>query len=95
MTEITVKKVKVQYGTKTMPCTCKNTLTTDYQDKTFGKGMRVFNFCKQGKELRCTCCTRVISKSGEQTSRGHSLQENILMDYCKIKETDLRQYIKN
>ena len=88
-------KVKVKFGTLVHKCTCKGTLATDYQDKILGNGMRIFNYAKQGKEARCTCCTRMIdAKSSEQTNRGHTFQENILLRHCKIKESDLTNYIK-
>lgn len=38
------------------PCTCKD----EFQDKTYGKGMRVFNYNVNSKEktvvARCTVC---------------------------------------
>ena len=88
-------KEKGKYGGITKKCTCKNTPACDYQDQQYGKGNRIFNLTKQGKEARCTCCTRTIdAKSGDQTSRGHTFQENLLLDYCKIKESDLALYTK-
>ena len=40
--------------TKRMKCTCTNT----YQDKRYGKGIRVFNKCNSGvyAKWRCTVC---------------------------------------
>ena len=63
MAEVTEKpkstKKKVRYGTSIKKCDCKGTLATEYQDQTFGKGMRVHNYCKSGDSLRCTCCAKV------------------------------------
>lgn len=38
-------------------CKCSH----EFQDETYGKGNRLFNECKEGKEIRCTVCG--ISKS--------------------------------
>lgn len=38
------------------PCTCTGTPATDFQDKLYGKGMRVHNEGAMGKSLSCTCC---------------------------------------
>ena len=47
-------------GTKIIKCTCKNA----WMDKTYGKGMRVYNTykAKSGKNTsgRCTVCTKEI-----------------------------------
>ena len=51
-------KKKVHYGTMVKKCDCKGTLTTDFQDQEYGKGMRVHNYCKSGDSLRCTCCAK-------------------------------------
>lgn len=38
--------------TTTKQCSCKH----DFQDKTYGKGNRLMNECKDGKAFRCTIC---------------------------------------
>lgn len=38
-------------------CTCKS----DFQDGTYGKGMRVFNTAADGKKGRCTVCGKEIN----------------------------------
>lgn len=37
------------------PCKCKN----DYQDKAYGKDMRVWN--KTSKGFRCACCATEVT----------------------------------
>lgn len=37
-------------------CNCTGTPATDFQDKTYGKGLRVHNEGAQGKSFACTCC---------------------------------------
>ena len=66
MAETVVKaKSKTRYGTIVHKCTCKGTKATEYQDKVYGHGMRVFNLCKLGENARCTCCAKEIdAKSG-------------------------------
>lgn len=38
-------------------CTCEH----EYQDKTYGKGNRVFNLCEGKKTWRCTVCGKEIA----------------------------------
>lgn len=49
-------------ATQIRQCTCEN----DFQDRVYGKRMRVFN--ERGKdkvtELRCTCCGKIIGLDG-------------------------------
>lgn len=33
-------------------CSCSN----EYQDRKYGRGLRVFNVCKKGAARRCTVC---------------------------------------
>jgi hypothetical protein len=48
--------------TKIMGCRCEH----EYQDKRYGKGMRVFNFATNAQELkgaegwRCTVCLHTV-----------------------------------
>lgn len=43
---------------KIMPCNCKS----DFQDREYGKGMRVFNPAgKNGDKFRCTVCGKEIN----------------------------------
>ena len=37
-------------------CDCKGTPASEFQDKTYGKGMRVHNEKLDGKGSTCTCC---------------------------------------
>ena len=37
-------------------CSCKGTPGTDFQDKTYGKGMRLMNLSGTGDNATCTCC---------------------------------------
>ena len=37
---------------------CENDCRSEFQDKTYGKGMRVMNKCKLGTSLRCTVCDK-------------------------------------
>lgn len=37
-------------------CTC----TSEFQDRTYGNKVRVFNTAKDGKEARCTVCGKTI-----------------------------------
>ena len=39
------------------PCTCQS----EFQDKTYGKGMRVHSEKKEGREAKCTICGKVKS----------------------------------
>lgn len=41
-------------STEIKGCSCQNS----YQDSKYGRGMRVHNPSKDGKELRCTVCFR-------------------------------------
>lgn len=43
---------------KVIECTCKN----EYQDKTYGKGMRVHNFATSQGVWRCTVCEKEKAK---------------------------------
>ena len=46
-----------KYGAVIIKCTCTN----DFQDKVYGKGMRVANLCKQKSTKiakRCTICKK-------------------------------------
>lgn len=45
-------------GVKIMHCDCKH----DFQDKTYGTGMRVHNKCKPEVGYRCTVCERTKGK---------------------------------
>lgn len=49
-----------KFGTKLLSCTCKS----EYQDRVYGKGMRVHNksVSKLGTKFRCTICGSVVSK---------------------------------
>lgn len=38
--------------TAILPCKCKH----DFQDKQYGKGMRVHNFTEKSEKWRCTVC---------------------------------------
>ena len=40
-------------------CECKETPSTEFQDKIYGKGNRLHNICKEGKQAKCTCCNKV------------------------------------
>ena len=40
--------------TRIMPCTCKS----EYQDKRYGKGKRVFNSMVKEGSYRCTVCSK-------------------------------------
>lgn len=40
-------------NTKLVKCTCKS----NYQDKTYGKGMRIHNKMGAGRGWRCTICS--------------------------------------
>ena len=44
------------------PCTCKGTPASDFQDITYGKGMRVHSEKKEGKAFKCTCCGKIVNK---------------------------------
>ena len=48
-------------NTKFCPnCSSKN-ITHEFQDKAYGKFMRIFNSCgKDGKKARCTICGNTI-----------------------------------
>ena len=37
-------------------CKCSGTPSSDFQDKTYGKSMRVFNQMKDPTRYRCTVC---------------------------------------
>ena len=37
-------------------CTCTGTEATEFQDKLYGKGKRVFNVAEKKKIMTCTCC---------------------------------------
>lgn len=37
-------------------CNCKGTPGSEYQDKTYGQGMRVMNEEQGGKQATCTVC---------------------------------------
>jgi hypothetical protein len=39
-------------ATEIKKCTCKH----EFQDKKYGKGKRVFNYCKKTDKYRCTVC---------------------------------------
>lgn len=41
-------------------CDCKGTPGTEYQDRTYGKNMRVCNEKLAGKGAKCTCCGKII-----------------------------------
>lgn len=43
-------------------CDCKDTPSTEYQDKVYGKSMRLHNIGKEGKQAKCTCCGKVKVK---------------------------------
>lgn len=45
-------------ATTTLQCNCNS----DFQDKTYGKGMRLFNTGDSGKstKARCSICGRII-----------------------------------
>jgi len=46
-----------KFGTKKMPCDCVN----EFQDKQYGKGIRIHNLCKGGEQARCTGCAKTKS----------------------------------
>jgi len=50
------EKTTSRTTTEIKPCTCQN----EYQDKMYGKGMRVKNSCKKGAAWRCTSCRSVM-----------------------------------
>ena len=43
---------------KILPCGCEH----EYQDKKYGKGMRVHNFTAKTETWRCTVCERIKEK---------------------------------
>lgn len=51
----------INKGCKPFPCTCRS----EQQDKIYGKGIRLHNYCKNTvakedmKGLRCTVCAKV------------------------------------
>ena len=50
-------KTEEANGCKIMRCTCKH----EFQDKEYGKGMRVFNPMKISGRYRCTVCGREVN----------------------------------
>ena len=40
-------------------CDCKGTPGTEFQDKVYGKSIRLYNIGKEGKVAKCTCCGKV------------------------------------
>ena len=46
-------------------CSCQS----EYQDSVYGKNVRVFNTCKEGKEARCTVCGKNIRMDGTEVGK--------------------------
>lgn len=46
-------------ATQIKKCNCSGTPAADFQDKTYGKGMRVMNE-DQKKNTKCTVCGTVV-----------------------------------
>ena len=59
---IYTNKKRIIMPTTVKQCDCKGTPATEFQDKTYGKGLRLFNECKEGKQAKCTCCGKTINK---------------------------------
>ena len=46
---------------------CTNSkCVNEFQDKTYGKGIRVMNGCKHGSHIRCTNCSQEYTVSTAQ-----------------------------
>lgn len=45
--------------TVTKQCDCAGTPATEYQEKVYGKGVRLHNIGKEGKSAKCTCCGKI------------------------------------
>ena len=62
---------------------CKATLASEFQDKTYGTKMRVFNQMKDPTRYRCTVC--VAEKSNKQfQEEGEVLQVSILGEHPRL-----------
>ena len=53
-TQTTTQTFSAKYGTVIKACTCNS----EYQDKRYGAGLRVYNLCKKGEKARCTICSK-------------------------------------
>lgn len=51
-------------ATITVKCTCKH----DFQDKTYGNGIRVFNVSYNNKEAKCTVCDSKLTSIDFKTN---------------------------
>lgn len=52
-------------ATTVKQCSCSH----EFQDNTYGKGMRLHNLAAEGKEIRCTICGKASRTDGSAITK--------------------------